>query len=511
MIHLKKPTALIILDGWGYRPDCKDNAVCNADTSNFDRIAEANPTTYIGASGMDVGLPDGQMGNSEVGHLNIGAGRVIYQPLTRITKSIKDGDFFTKPELKGAADNVKKHNSKLHIFGLLSDGGVHSHIEHLKGIIDFAKQEGLTEVYLHAFLDGRDTPPKSALGYFETIEKHMSEVGVGRVATVSGRYYAMDRDNRWERVELAYNALVKGEGETASTAKDAVETSYATDKNDEFVLPTVIQVDGKPMATVGENDSVLFFNFRPDRARELTRSIVDVEFAGFKRDYFETHYVCMTQYDATIKNVEVVYRAESITNTLGEYLGAQGKTQLRIAETEKYAHVTFFFNGGVEEPYPGEERSLVPSPSVATYDMKPEMSANEVTESMLSKLEDGHLDFIVLNYANPDMVGHTGDFKAAKTAVETVDVCLGKVVDKIVSMGGKAIITADHGNAEEMVDYVNGGAMTAHTTNVVPCIVVGQEGAELREGGKLCDLAPTLLQMMDMEVPAEMTGSSIIK
>jgi len=506
---LKKPTALIILDGWGYRESCDDNAVCNANTSNFDRYKQTYPMTLIGASGNDVGLPEGQMGNSEVGHLNIGAGRIIYQALTRITKSIADGEFKVMPELKKAAENVKANGSKFHIFGLLSDGGVHSHIEHLKGVIDFAKEEGIEEVYLHAFLDGRDTPPRSALGYFETIENYMSEVGVGKVATVSGRYYAMDRDNRWERVELAYNALVKGEGETALSAKEAVEASYNADSNDEFVLPTVIQNSGKAMATVGENDSVLFFNFRPDRAREITRAIVDVDFKGFKRDYFKTNFVSMTEYDSTIENVEVLFKPESITKTLGEYLGEIGKTQLRIAETEKYAHVTFFFNGGVEEPYKGEDRALIPSPTVATYDLKPEMSAYEVTDTMLAKLDEGNLDFIVLNFANSDMVGHTGDYDAAVKAVSTVDECLGKVLDKIVEMGGKAIVTADHGNAEEMVDYVNGGAFTAHTVNKVPCIVVGEEDIRLREGGKLCDLAPTLLKMMDIEKPSEMTGVSL--
>lgn len=508
---MKKPTALIILDGWGYRESCQDNAVCNAETSNFDRINKTYPSTTIGASGMDVGLPDGQMGNSEVGHLNIGAGRVVYQPLTRITKSILDGDFFEMPALKGAAKNVKEKGSKLHLFGLLSDGGVHSHIKHLKGIIDFAKKEGLTEVYLHAFLDGRDTPPRSALKYFEDIEAHMAEVGLGQVATVSGRYYAMDRDNRWERVELAYKALVKGEGEKVATAKEAVEASYAKDKDDEFVLPTVIEANGQPVATVGENDSVIFFNFRPDRAREITRSIVDPDFKGFDVDSFKTHYVCMTQYDVTIPNVEVVFMPETITNTLGEYLGDIGKTQLRIAETEKYAHVTFFFNGGIEEPYKGEDRILIQSPGVATYDMKPEMSAYEVKDAFLKRLDEGNLDFVVLNFANPDMVGHTGDFDAAVKAVNAVDECLGQVIDKLLSMNGKAIITADHGNAEEMVDYINGGPMTAHTTNVVPCIMVGQGDVALREGGKLCDLAPTLLQMMEIEVPAEMTGTSLIK
>lgn len=506
---MKKPVALIILDGWGSSNKHEGNAVDAAQTPVFDKLSTSYPMTHIGASGMDVGLPEGQMGNSEVGHLNIGAGRVVYQELTRITKSIADGDIESNESIVKAMD-AAKDGKALHFMGLLSDGGVHSHIKHLKGMISMAKKRGVEKVYVHAFLDGRDTPPRSALTYIEDLEAHMATEGLGEIATVSGRYYAMDRDKRWERTELAYKALVKAEGESASTAAEAVEQSYAKDQNDEFVLPTVVEKEGKPLATIAEGDAIIFFNFRPDRARQLTRALVDVDFAGFDRERFDTTYVCLTMYDVTIEGVEVAYKPQTITNTLGEYLSQKGKTQLRIAETEKYAHVTFFFNGGVEEPNPGEDRELVPSPKVATYDLQPEMSADKLTNELLEKLDQDLYDFIVLNYANPDMVGHTGVFEAAVKAVETVDTMLGKVVDKILEKGGQALITADHGNAEQMVDDVTGKPMTAHTTNHVPLLLIGAGDKQLKENGRLCDLAPTLLQLMDLDQPEEMTGTSLV-
>ncbi|SHH01281.1 2,3-bisphosphoglycerate-independent phosphoglycerate mutase [Tepidibacter thalassicus] len=506
---MKKPVALIILDGWGINNSEFGNAIKTAKTPNFDKYINTYPNTTIKASGLDVGLPQGQMGNSEVGHLNIGAGRIVYQELTRITKAIEDESFFKNEELLRAIKNVKENNKSLHIMGLLSDGGVHSHIDHLKGLLELAKRENLEKVYVHAFLDGRDTDPKSALTYIDEIEKYMKENNVGKIATVSGRYYSMDRDKRWERTQLAYDALVLGKGENANSAREAVEKSYKNDKTDEFVLPTVILEDGNPVAKIEDNDSVIFFNFRPDRARQITRAIVDKEFNGFERNYVNTTFVCMTQYDITIKDAYVAFKPQKLKNTLGEYLSGKGIKQLRIAETEKYAHVTFFFNGGVEDPNEGEDRVLVPSPKVATYDLKPEMSAHEVTEKLLDKLNEDKYDFIVLNFANPDMVGHTGVFDAAVKAVETVDECLGKVVDKIVELGGCAIITADHGNAEEMRDKEN-KPITAHSTNVVPCIVITNEDVKLREDGRLCDLAPTVLELMKIEKPEEMTGNSLI-
>ena len=507
---MKKPVALVILDGWGINNAELGNAIEHAKTPNFDRYMATYPNTVVAASGLDVGLPEGQMGNSEVGHLNIGAGRVVYQELTRITKSIKDGDFFENESLVKAMNNAKVEGRKLHVMGLLSDGGVHSHINHLKGLVDMAKKNGLDDIYVHAFLDGRDTPPKSAIGYIEELEAHMAKVGIGHIATVSGRYYAMDRDKRWERVELAYNALAKSEGLTANSAVEAVENSYEKGENDEFVLPTVVLNDGQPTAQVSENDSVIFFNFRPDRARELTRALVDVEFDVFARERFDLDYVCLTQYDATIEGVDVAFKPQTITNTLGEYVSAQGLQQLRIAETEKYAHVTFFFNGGVEEPSTGEDRELIPSPKVATYDLQPEMSAHEVTDRLLSKLDEDKYDFVVLNFANPDMVGHTGVFDAAVEAVEVIDNCFAKVCDKIVDLGGNVIITADHGNAEMMLDPETQKPMTAHTTNVVPCILAGAGDVKLRADGKLSDFAPTILQLLDLKQPSEMTGTTLI-
>ena len=446
------------------------------------------------------------MGNSEVGHLNIGAGRIIYQELTRITKEIEEGGFFKNEALTLAVENAKKNNSALHLLGLLSDGGVHSHIDHLKGLLRLAKDAGLTKVYVHAFMDGRDVPPSSGKDFIVEIEKYMKEIGVGKIATVSGRYYAMDRDNRWERVELAYNAMVLGKGEVSSSAVEAIDKSYHDNKTDEFVLPSVIDSEG----TIKNGDSVIFFNFRPDRAREITRAINDKEFAGFNREALDLTFVTLTQYDKTLEGVNVAYRPEGINNTLGEYVSNKGLNQLRIAETEKYAHVTFFFNGGVEKEYPGEDRALIASPKVATYDLKPEMSAYEVTDELLKRLDEDKYD-IILNFANPDMVGHTGVMEAAVKAIETVDGCLGKLADKILEKDGTLFVTADHGNAEIMIDFSTGNPFTAHTTDPVPFIWVSNrtEGRSLKEG-KLADIAPTMLNEMGLDKPAEMTGECLI-
>ncbi|WP_426348473.1 2,3-bisphosphoglycerate-independent phosphoglycerate mutase [Alloiococcus sp. CFN-8] len=508
----KKPVMLMILDGFGIAPKSEGNAVEAANKPNYDKLFASYPHTQLLASGMEVGLPKGQMGNSEVGHLNIGAGRVVYQELTRITKAIEDGDFYDNEALILAMDKAKENNSALHLLGLLSDGGVHSHIDHVKGLLRMAKARGLSKVYLHAFMDGRDVPPTSGRDFIVEIEDAMKEIGVGKVATISGRYYAMDRDNRWERVELAYNALVLGKGETANSAVECMDNSYHDNKTDEFVLPCVILEDGKPTAKIKDKDSIIFFNFRPDRAREITRAINDKVFTGFERNNLDLTYVTLTQYDKTLENVHVAYSPQSYTNTLGEYISSKGLQQLRIAETEKYAHVTFFFNGGVELPNEGEDRVLIPSPKVATYDLKPEMSAYEMTQEVLQRLDTGHYDLIIMNYANPDMVGHTGVFEAAKKAVEAVDDCLGKVVDKVLSMYGSVFITADHGNAEIMVDYSTGDPFTSHTTDPVPFLYVSKnaEGRSLRDGGKLADIAPTLLDEMGVEVPTEMTGKSLI-
>ena len=509
---MKKPLVLCILDGFGKNDSEYGNAIKSAATPNITRLFAENPITYIGASGMDVGLPDGQMGNSEVGHTNIGAGRVVYQELTRITKSIGDGDFFTNEALVGAVDNAVNNGTALHLMGLLSDGGVHSHNTHLYALLELAKRKGLTKVYVHCFLDGRDVAPTSGADFVEELANKCKEIGVGQIATVMGRYYAMDRDNRWERVEKAYAAMVYGEGIKNADAAGAVRASYeqidAEGKNitDEFVVPTVC-AEG---ATIGEKDSVIFFNFRPDRAREITRTLVDPEFNGFERRAFiNLYYVCMTQYDASMPNVHVAFKPQELNNTLGEYLSSLGKTQLRIAETEKYAHVTFFFNGGVEKVSEGEERVLVNSPKVATYDLKPEMSAFEVATKACEQIESGKFDVVILNFANCDMVGHTGIFDAAKAAVQAVDTCVGKVMASVIKMGGSAIITADHGNADKMYE-ADGSPFTAHTTNPVPFVVVNYP-CKLREGGKLCDIAPTMLKMLSLPQPAEMTGESIIK
>ncbi len=503
----------MILDGYGINSNAEGNAIKMANKPNLDKLFNTYPCVKGYASGLAVGLPDGQMGNSEVGHLNMGAGRIIYQDLTKITKAIEDGDFFTNPVLLDAVNNCKEKNSDLHLYGLLSPGGVHSHLEHVYALLKLAKDNGLTNVYVHCFLDGRDTPPASAKGFISELEEKMAEIGVGKVATISGRYYAMDRDNRWERVEKAYNALVLGQGNTAASADECMTNTYAEGVTDEFVVPTVILNDGKPTATIKENDSIIFFNFRPDRAREITRCFCDVDFKGFERakGYFPVKYVCFTDYDVTIENKEVAFKKESIDNTLGEYLSSLGKTQARIAETEKYAHVTFFFNGGVEEPNKGEDRILVPSPKVATYDLQPEMSAPQVTEKLIEAIESGKYDVIIINYANPDMVGHTGVISAAVKAIETIDECVGKVVDTLINAGGQMFLCADHGNSDQLIDYETGKPFTAHTTNPVPFALINCTKAKgLMEDGKLCDIAPTLLDMMDIPQPKEMTGHSLL-
>ena len=504
---MKKPLALIILDGFGKNTSDYGNAIVSAKTPNMDKLFATCPNTLIGASGMDVGLPDGQMGNSEVGHTNIGAGRVVYQELTRITKSIADGDFFENEALVGAIENCKKNGTALHLMGLLSDGGVHSHNKHLYGLLELAKRAGLEKVYVHGFMDGRDVPPSSGKDFVIELMKKMKEIGVGKVASIMGRYYAMDRDNRWERVEKAYAAMVYGEGNKAACPVCAMDDSYKAEVTDEFVVPTVTCEGGR----VSANDSVIFFNFRPDRAREITRTFVDPEFNGFERKNgcFPLYYVCMTQYDAQMPNVNVAFKPQSLTNTFGQYIADKGLTQLRIAETEKYAHVTFFFNGGVEAPYENEDRALIASPKVATYDLKPEMSAYEVTDEMLARLDSGKYDVVILNFANCDMVGHTGVFDAAVAAVEAVDTCVGKVVDKILSMGGRALITADHGNADQMYEP-DGSPFTAHTTNPVPLLLVGDSEHTLKEGGRLADLAPTMLEMLGLAQPEEMDGKSLL-
>ena len=503
---MKKPLILMILDGFGIAPE-KGNAIKAAKKPNIDKLFAENPVTQIGASGMDVGLPDGQMGNSEVGHTNMGAGRIVYQELTRITKTINEDKLKENEAIVNAMDKALENGTALHLMGLLSSGGVHSHITHLYGILELAKKKGLENVYIHTFLDGRDVPPSSAAEFMDELLAKTKEIGVGKVATVSGRYYAMDRYNNWDRVEKTYAAMVYGEGEKAECPVCAVKNSYDKGVTDEFVVPVV--VDGG--AQVKPNDSIIFFNFRPDRAREITRTFVDPDFKGFERKngFFPVNFVCMTQYDATMPNVDVAFKPQALKNTLGEYVSNKGMTQLRIAETEKYAHVTFFFNGGVEKQYEGEDRILVKSPAVATYDLQPEMSAYEVTDKLVPAIESGKYDMIILNYANCDMVGHTGVFEAAVKAVEAVDTCVGRVVEAIKKMGGVALITADHGNADKMVD-ADGSPFTAHTTNPVPFCVVGYD-CQLREGGRLADIAPTMLQIMGLEQPAEMDGVSLIK
>ena len=507
----KKTTVLMILDGYGLNDRKDHNAVAEANTPVMDKLMKEYPFVKGNASGMAVGLPEGQMGNSEVGHLNMGAGRIVYQELTRITKEIQDGTFFENPALVKAMENCKANDSALHIYGLVSDGGVHSHITHLYGVLEMAKKFDLKKVYVHCFLDGRDTPPASGKGYVEQLEEEMKKLGIGKVASVCGRYYAMDRDNNYDRVELAYKALTKGEGLTAESATTGIQASYDRDETDEFVKPTVVVEDGKPVATIQDKDSIVFINFRPDRAREITHAFCDDDFKGFERrgGRKQVHYVCMAEYDATMPNCEVAYPPVELKNVLGQYLSENGKTQLRIAETEKYAHVTFFFNGGVEAPYEGEDRCVIPSPKVATYDLKPEMSAPEVAAECVKRIESGKYDVVILNFANCDMVGHTGVFDAAVKAVEAVDTAVDQVVSAVLNAGGCAFITADHGNAEKMMNP-DGTPFTAHTTNVVPFVAVGCGDVKLREGGCLADIAPTMLPYIGLPVPAEMTGKSII-
>ena len=506
---MKKTVMLMILDGFGLAPSGPSNAISVAKTPNLDSLFAQYPNAQLNASGIAVGLPRGQMGNSEVGHTNIGAGRVVWQELSRISNDIENGSFFENEELKSAMLAAKERGSALHLMGLLSDGGVHSHVNHLLALIDMAKRLGLTKVFVHPILDGRDTPPACAEGYIEALEKHISETGTGRIADICGRFYAMDRDRRWERVAAAYDLYTLGEGRKAESAAALLAKARENGESDEFVMPGAVTENGFPVGTVRAGDSFIFFNFRPDRAREITRAFVDPDFNGFERkgSTVGINYVCFTTYDATIPNVKIAFKPQSLKNTLGEYMASLGKTQLRIAETEKYAHVTFFFNGGVEEPYNGEDRILVASPKVATYDLQPEMSAYEVTDRVIEAIESGKYDMIVLNYANCDMVGHTGVFDAAVKAVEAVDSCVGRVVRAMESTGGRILLTADHGNADRMFDE-NGEVVTAHSTNPVPLILIG-ENRGLQDGA-LSDLAPTMLELMDIPAPAEMEGKSLL-
>ncbi|WP_094227512.1 2,3-bisphosphoglycerate-independent phosphoglycerate mutase [Methanolobus psychrotolerans] len=511
MSYEKGPLLLMILDGWGYTPEEQGNAIMASRTPVLDSLLEKYPSCLLVVSGEGVGLPEGQMGNSEVGHLNIGAGRIVYQDLTRINRDIKDGSFFKNQVLLEAMDHVTRNDSSLHLMGLFSYGGVHSHMDHMRALVEMAKSKGVGKVYIHAFLDGRDVPPQAALEDMKKHEEFCRSTAIAKTATVCGRYYAMDRDKRWERTELAYNALTNGEGIFAKDAVSAVTQAYERGDNDEFIKPTVIVgKDGKPVATIKDRDTVIFFNFRPDRARQMTYAFVDRDFDAFERKVRpEVHYVCMAEYDKKL-DVPIAFPPESFENTLGEVLSRHNKKQLRIAETEKYAHVTFFFNGGVEEKNEGEDRCLIPSPNVATYDLKPEMSAYEVTDELVKRIVSGNYDVIILNFANMDMIGHTGIIKAAIKAIETVDECVGKIVTVILEKCGNAIITADHGNAEKMIDYNTGKPHTAHTSNPVRCILVsGENGLELRDG-KLSDIAPTMLDILGIEKPEQMTGKSLI-
>jgi len=511
---VKKPTVLMILDGFGLNEKEEGNAVKKAKTPNIEYLKKEYPFVEGHASGLDVGLPQGQMGNSEVGHLNIGAGRIVYQELTKITKSIEDGDFFDNEALLTAVNNCKNNNSALHLFGLLSDGGVHSHNTHLYALLKLAKKHNLEKVYVHCFLDGRDTPPASGKQYIVELEEKMREIGIGKIATVMGRYYAMDRDNRWDRAKLAYDTMVLGKGNTAISATTAVQTSYDEEKYDEFVIPTVVLSEGEVTATINPNDSIVFFNFRPDRARQITRAFCEENFDGFEREkgFFPLTYVCFTEYDITIPNKIVAFHKDELTNTLGQYLASKGLKQLRLAETEKYAHVTFFFNGGVEEPNEGEDRILIPSPKVATYDLQPEMSAIEVKDELVKAIKSKEYDLIIINFANPDMVGHTGIEEAAIKAVETVDKCVGEAYEALKEVDGAMFICADHGNSEQLVDYDTHAPFTAHTTNPVPFMLINfDKDVTLKEDGRLADIAPTLLDMMGLEQPEEMTGHSLLK
>jgi 2,3-bisphosphoglycerate-independent phosphoglycerate mutase len=515
----KTPYALIIMDGYGLAPASKGNAISISGSKNVNALIKNYPSATLGASGLSVGLPDGQMGNSEVGHLNMGAGRIVYQDLTKITKSIQDGDFFENPALLKAMNNAKKPGKKLHLYGLLSTGGVHSHITHLFALLKMAKEQGVPETYVHCFMDGRDTSPTSGVEFISELQAEIDKLGYGKIASIVGRYYAMDRDNNWDRVEQAYDLLTLGKGIKASNAVQAMKESYANGVTDEFIKPTKIEENGKPLGLIEQGDSIICFNFRPDRAREITRAISQPQFVVPKGTAFERKtgyltpvYVCFTVYDSEFTGLEIAFPKTKLTNTLGEYLAKQGKKQLRIAETEKYAHVTFFFNGGVEQPNENEVRDLIPSPKVATYDLQPEMSAYEVTDKVLEELDSGEFDVVILNFANCDMVGHTGVIPAAVKAVDTVDECVKKVTDKILSMGGSALLTADHGNADKLLAE-DGSSFTAHTTNPVPVVLVSEKykNATLRKDGVLADLAPTLLTVMGLPVPAEMTGKSLIK
>jgi len=509
---MKKPNCIIIMDGYGLSNETSGNAIEMQGSPNVKRLMKDYPFTTLGASGMEVGLPDGQMGNSEVGHLNMGAGRIVYQELTRITKEISEGDFFKNPELNYAMDSAKRNGKKLHFYGLLSTGGVHSHITHLFALLKMAKQKGLDTAYVHCFLDGRDVSPTSGAGFVKDLQAEIDKLGFGEIATVGGRYYVMDRDNRWERVEKAYDCFTLGNGEKADDPVAYIEKSYESGVTDEFVLPANIIKGGKPVGLIEEGDSIIFFNFRPDRARQITRAMTEKDFTGFTRKtgFLKPVYICFTQYDASFTNVKVAFKPQSLKNTLGAYLAAKGLKQLRIAETEKYAHVTFFFNGGVEAPNAGEDRDLIPSPKVATYDLKPEMSAYEVTDKVIEEINADKYDVIILNFANCDMVGHTGVIPAAEKAVAAVDACIKRVTDKVLEKGGSALVTADHGNADRMLAE-DGSPFTAHTTNRVPLILVSDEfkNAKLKEG-VLADIAPTLLQVMGLDKPDEMSGNSLI-
>ena len=508
-----RPNCIIIMDGYGINCQREGNAIKCANSTNVDYYMENYPCTLIGASGMDVGLPEGQMGNSEVGHLNMGAGRIVYQELTRITKSIKDGDFFNNEEFLLAVKNAKENGKKLHLYGLLSDGGVHSHITHLYALIKLAKEQGLDNVFVHCFLDGRDVSPTSGADFIKDLQNEIDNLGFGTIASIGGRYYVMDRDNRWDRVEKAYDMMTAGIGEKTENAEEYVRKSYENGTTDEFVIPACVVKDGKPVGLIEKGDSIIFFNFRPDRARQITRAMSEKEFDGFirKTGFLNPTYICFTRYDASFTNVKIAFKPQVLTNTLGEYIASLGLKQLRIAETEKYAHVTFFFNGGVEKANENEERELIASPKVATYDLQPEMSAYEVADRAIEKLSTNAYDVMILNFANCDMVGHTGDFNAAVKAVKVVDSCVKKVVDKILELGGVAIITADHGNADKMQEE-DGSPFTAHTTNQVPFVIVGNDvkGIKLRDKGILADVAPTLLDLMQTKIPEEMSGKSLI-
>ena len=511
---MKRPTMLMILDGFGLNPEARGNAIAMAHKPNLDDIFARYPGTQLQASGPYVGLPEGQMGNSEVGHLNIGAGRIVYQDLSLISNAIEDGSFFENKALASAMDSALQKGKTLHILGLLSDGGVHSHIEHLKALLKMAKMRGLEKVFVHAFLDGRDVPPRCAKEYIEDLENYMAGLGLGRIVLISGRYYAMDRDKRWDRVKLAYDAMTLRQGRVAATAMEAMDMAYANDENAEFVIPTCIGGDfiDEYGLSVQDGDSMIMFNFRPDRAREITRAFVDNEFDGFERTakLDDINYVCMTEYDATMPNVSVAYPPERLENTFGEYIASLGLTQLRIAETEKYAHVTFFFNGGVEEPNKNEDRILVPSPKVATYDLQPEMSAYQVTDQVIQAIDSDKYDVIILNFANADMVGHTGIMEAAIKAIETLDACVPRIAEAVLGKGGQILLTADHGNADVMVDE-EGNVVTSHSLNPVPLLHIAEDPVELSNGGRLCDIAPTMLELMNLPIPAEMTGRSLVK